>query len=475
MKPRLQEQPLRGNRLQGLHSPELSARLAIVGLMMFLLGSLAAGVLAYQVQTSETFLHWDMAVARMFRAMQINAPWSWMENILFGYFLGKEVVVLIGAIVVLYLLHRRFWRALALVAIGLGGGALIGYVLSHYFDRPRPTDHLDLLMLSGSSFPAIPVMMAVLCYGLLAYLLVPNLTSRLWKGLVLLVCILAIAMAALSSLLFGTHYASDVIAGLALGFAWFGLLFILAGKGFQPEQASRDQQHAQRTAARQGLRVPGLFQRQPIGGLTLILLSSLFFAILAYNILVQGPLMNLDLNVYKGLLARARTASPLVNDLMLFGFFVGKQAVQLIVLGLSFYFLWQRYWLELAILQVSTQGGGLIKNFIMEHISRPRPPEQMGMVITTLSSFPSGHTLGTMICYGFLAYLLVPRMPSPFWKWMLGIGLLLLILFEGLSRIFYGNHYLTDVLAGYLLGIAWLVLVCTLLESIFKKSAESSE
>jgi undecaprenyl-diphosphatase len=97
------------------------------------------------------------------------------------------------------------------------------------------------------------------------------------------------------------------------------------------------------------------------------------------------------------------------------------------------------------------------------------------MVITSLSSFPSGHTLGTMICYGFLAYLLVPRMPSPFWKWMLGIAVFLLILFEGLSRIFYGNHYLSDVLAGYLLGIAWLVFVCTLLESIFKKSAEPGD
>jgi membrane-associated phospholipid phosphatase len=282
--------------------------------------------------------------------MQINAPWSWMENILFGYFLGKEVVVLIAAVLATYLFHKRFWRALALVAIGLGGGALIGYVLSHYFDRPRPTDHLDLLRLSGPSFPAIPVLMAVLGYGLLAYLLVPSLRSRVWKGLVLLVCILAVAMSALSSLLFGTHYASDVIAGLALGLAWAGLLWILAGKGFQPEPANRDPQQVR------GLRVPGLFRRRPILGLALILLSSLSFAFLAYNILVQGPLVHLDLTVYQGLLARARTAPPVVNDLMLFGFFVGKQAVQLIVLGLSLYFLWQRYWLELAILQISTQG-----------------------------------------------------------------------------------------------------------------------
>jgi membrane-associated phospholipid phosphatase len=80
-----------------------------------------------------------------------------------------------------------------------------------------------------------------------------------------------------------------------------------------------------------------------------------------------------------------------------------------------------------------------------------------------------------VICYGFLAYLLVPRMPSRFWKWILSIGLLLLVLFEGFSRIFHGNHYLTDVLAAYALGIAWLVLVCMILESIFVKRGEDNE
>jgi len=176
------------------------------------------------------------------------------------------------------------------------------------------------------------------------------------------------------------------------------------------------------------------------------------------------------MSVYKELLAKARAAPPGVNDIMLFGFFVGKQAIEVITAILSLYFLSQRYWRELAMLQMSTQGGGVLKNFIIDYFSRPRPPEQLGLGTTTLPSFPSGHALGTMICYGFLAYLLVPKMPSRFWKWTLSITILLLVLFEGFSRIFHGNHYLTDVVAGYALGIAWLVLVCTVIESIFMRS-----
>jgi membrane-associated phospholipid phosphatase len=452
----------------GLRSSGLLARQPIMGLMMFLVGSLTFAVLAYHVNSSQVLLQWDMTIAKTFRAAQSNAPWSLMENILFGCFLGKEVVILIGTILTIYFLHKQFWRELAMVLIGLGGGGLIWYFLSRYFDRPRPADHLDVLVLSGSSFPSAPAMMAILCYGLLAYLLIPKLPSLFWKWFAALLLTAAIVMVGLSSLLFGTHYATDVIAGVALGLAWAGLVYTLAERFFRKGKAG-NQDSAQKAITFQGLRAPGLFKRRPLLGLALILLASLSFAGLGYNILAKGPLVQLDMSLYKDLLATARTASPSLNDIMLFGFFVGKQAVQLIVMILSIYFLSQRYWREFAMLQISTQGGGVLKNFIIDYFSRPRPPEQLGLGTTTIPSFPSGHALGTMICYAFLAYLLVPKMPSLFWKWTMSISIALIVLFEGLSRIFHGNHYLTDVLAGYALGIAWLVLVCIFMENIFMK------
>jgi undecaprenyl-diphosphatase len=453
----------------GLRSPAVLAKKPIIGLTMFLFGSLTFGVLDYLLKTNEAFLQWDMEIAKMFRAAQINAPWSLMENILFGCFLGKELVVLVGTILAIYFLYQHFWQELAMILIGLGGGSSTWYFLSRNFDRPRPVDHLDVLVLSGPSFPSASALMAVLCFGLLTYLLVPKMPSLFWKLFVVFMFTLTIVMVALSSLLFGTHYVSDVIAGYALGLAWAGLVYTLAERIFR-ERTQGNQESLQQAAAFQGLRVPGLFKQGPLLGFTIVLLGSLIIAGLGYNLLANGPLMQLDMYVYEELLAIARTAPPSVNDITLFGFFVGKQAVQVITAILSLYFLSRRYWREFGMIQISSALGGMVWNFLIDYYSRPRPPEQMGFVTTTLPSFPSGHAVGTMICYGFLAYLVVPKMPSRFWKWTLSITTLLFVFFEGFSRIFHGNHYLTDVLAGYALGISCLVLVCTLIEGIFMKS-----
>lgn len=460
-----------GNDLYGLRSPGSFAKRPLMGLTMFVFGSLAFAVLAYQLQTNDALAQWDMNVAKTFRAMQVNAPWEWMEQMLLGVFLGRQVVVMIGAILAVYFFHKRFWREFAMTLLGLGGGSLIWFTLSRLLNRARPAEHLEVLPVSGPSFPSGPAMLSLLCFGLLAYLLIPNLISRPWKWLVALLCMLAIASVGLSSLLFGTHYASDVIAGYALGLAWAGPAFTLAERRLQGGTSRR----SQAAIGVGGLRAPGFFGSHPLLALALILLGGLSFAALVYNIRADGFLAQLDRSVYQGLLHAARAAPPSVNDVMLFGFFVGKEMIQWIVLLLSLYFLSRRYWLELAILQIGMQGGGMLKNLVIDYFARPRPPEQLGFVTTTLASFPSGHALGTTICYGFLAYVLIPKMPSPFWKWTLSLGFLSLVLFEGFSRIFHGNHYLSDVLAAYALGMAWLVFVCTVMEWIFMRGREARE
>ena len=114
-KPSLQENTSSANTLEGLRSPGFFAKLPIIGLTMFLFGSLTFGVLAYNMMTKGPFIQWDMTIAKTFRGAETNAPWSLMENLLFGCFVGKEVVILIGTILAVYFLHKHFWRELAMV------------------------------------------------------------------------------------------------------------------------------------------------------------------------------------------------------------------------------------------------------------------------------------------------------------------------------------------------------------------------
>lgn len=215
-----------------------------------------------------------------------------------------------------------------------------------------------------------------------------------------------------------------------------------------------------------GLRVPGWFARLPAIGLIMFLVGNLVFGALAYNISTHGPLLKWDVPLTNELHREAvKTPWPII-EFLIFGFFVGKELVQVLTIILILYFLHKRFWRELAMLLIGVGGGAVIWYFLMGIFHRVRPPVQFGIVVNDYS-FPSGHVMTAVLFYGLLAYLFVPKMPSLFWKWVVVIAAILTMLFVGFSRLFLGGHYLTDLLAGYGLGIAWAGLVYTLMERIF--------
>ncbi|HLO14355.1 MAG TPA: phosphatase PAP2 family protein [Anaerolineales bacterium] len=216
------------------------------------------------------------------------------------------------------------------------------------------------------------------------------------------------------------------------------------------------------------LRVPGWLARLPAIGLIMFLVGSLAFGALAYNEWTHGPLLRWDVPLTNELHSEAVKTPKSIIEFLIFGFFVGKELVQVLTVILILYFLHKRFWRELAMLVVGVGGGAVIWYFLMWIFHRPRPPVQFGIVVNDFS-FPSGHVMTAVLFYGLLAYLLVPKMPSLFWKWVVVIAALLTILFVGFSRLFLGGHYLTDLLAGYALGIAWAGLVYTLIERLFTR------
>lgn len=110
-------------------------------------------------------------------------------------------------------------------------------------------------------------------------------------------------------------------------------------------------------------------------------------------------------------------------------------------------------WVNLAI--------STLLNVILKHIvQRPRPTEYR-IIDETGYSFPSGHSMVSAAFYGFLIYLIYKNVKNKYLKWTLITMLSMLIILIGTSRIYLGVHYTSDVLAGFLISISYLIVFIT--------------
>lgn len=90
-------------------------------------------------------------------------------------------------------------------------------------------------------------------------------------------------------------------------------------------------------------------------------------------------------------------------------------------------------------------------------LQRPRPIEYR-IISETGYSFPSGHSMVSMAFYGYFIYLIYKHIKNKYLKWFFITILAFLILLIGLSRIYLGVHYVSDVMAGFAISIAYLIL-----------------
>lgn len=123
-----------------------------------------------------------------------------------------------------------------------------------------------------------------------------------------------------------------------------------------------------------------------------------------------------------------------------------------LALALFLVFGWRRAALWLTI----TQAGALVLNVSLKYaFHRARPTPFFGPVPHTYS-FPSGHALFSFCFYGVLAGLLTDRIQSRLVEAVIWVAAAILVAAIGLSRIYLGVHYPTDVVAGYLTAAIWV-------------------
>lgn len=196
-----------------------------------------------------------------------------------------------------------------------------------------------------------------------------------------------------------------------------------------------------------------------------IILPILIFIFITYNV-VNKRTNHFDSLIYKEV---SRYIVPKLTDIMILISFLGS-AECLIVIALiitvAFYYN-EKYTFFSAMIAVNLILSSII-NVGMKYIIHRDRPNIMKLIEIGGFSYPSGHSMVSMSFYGFLIFLCLKNYKTR-WKYLIMAILSILILFIGLSRIYLGVHYASDVAGGFDLGILWLGIFTIIVEIRYKK------
>jgi undecaprenyl-diphosphatase len=138
---------------------------------------------------------------------------------------------------------------------------------------------------------------------------------------------------------------------------------------------------------------------------------------------------------------------------------LGSPVANVLIAVVAIY-LWRvREWLILWTWLAATLGGKVIEFVLKDTVHRTRPQYAAAYLNGRSYSFPSGHTMGSTICYLFIAYIIArrPNVSASVRRAAFVIAALIIVA-VAFSRLYLGVHYPSDVAGGFAAGLAWLSL-----------------
>lgn len=194
-------------------------------------------------------------------------------------------------------------------------------------------------------------------------------------------------------------------------------------------------------------------------GVAILIGAGWLFGGIAEDVVSGDPLTQIDVQVAIWLHAHA---APLLTDAMLFvSALHGTAAICLYVGVLALYLACRRDGYGLTGLLLAVPGGMLLNVLLKHAFHRARPSFEHPLQILTSYSFPSGHVAASTLLYGFLVMLALPRVSEWRNRMLIILSAFGLVVLVAFSRLYLGVHYLSDVLAAFAEGIAWLALTLT--------------
>ncbi|HEX2964132.1 MAG TPA: phosphatase PAP2 family protein [Ignavibacteriales bacterium] len=195
----------------------------------------------------------------------------------------------------------------------------------------------------------------------------------------------------------------------------------------------------------------------------LMTLGILAFLVIT-GIVVSGNTRHIDEMVIQSLREPGSPSKPrgpyaligIMRDITSLG---GATFVTLITVIVAIYLILERKRRSLMLVLLATLGGGLLESILKTLIARQRPGPLFQLMPEYSHSFPSGHSMMSAVVYLSLAVLLARIQKRRIIRIYVVIVALFLTFIIGISRIYLGVHYPTDVLAGWALGLAWASFV----------------
>jgi undecaprenyl-diphosphatase len=191
----------------------------------------------------------------------------------------------------------------------------------------------------------------------------------------------------------------------------------------------------------------------PVIGVTV---AALAFAVLLVLVRLQwAPLESADHGAATGINGLIAGRGPLVAVVKAVTW-LGSSAVLWTVIGaLTVVLAIRRRWRLAVYLLVAGAGALVLDPVLKSLVARLRPVVAHPVAHGTGNSFPSGHSLGSIVCYGAILLVFLPAARGR-WRRAFTAGIVTLVALIGISRIMLGVHYISDVLGGWALGITWL-------------------
>ena len=193
--------------------------------------------------------------------------------------------------------------------------------------------------------------------------------------------------------------------------------------------------------------------------ITLVLATAIawFFGEILFDVVTNSSVYGTDRRILH-LAATFRT--PQWDQVMVLITFLGNAEVIAIVTSLAVVLLFLLGRRKDAVLVLAAVISSVLFVLLLKLlVGRPRPSPADALLIQGGFSFPSGHSAISAVLYGTLAYLLVRNVRRPGWKVLIGTGTAVLVVAIGLSRVYLGVHYPSDVLAGWAVGALWVLWV----------------